>query len=303
MMLRVLGWIIFLVLLVDPASAANLASTRPWPGVTIEQHAASDPPVRYFVATIDLTNPNIHLKVSHGGTDPNMTPPWETTLMQVSEMAARDGLAIAVNGNLFEGKDTREILGQKVPYFPGNWARTSGWAMSDGVVFSNFPADSYRASLVVKDKGEVKMGVFQHLPADARQVLSGLGFIITDGRIIAPPDNDYGSIQQPIAHTAVGIDRDGKTLFMFVVDGKRPDYSVGMTPHNVADHLLQLGAWNALMMDSGGSTTMVVRDPAGTPRVINEPSDGHGLLNLSVERNVADALGVIIGNPSSRPSQ
>jgi exopolysaccharide biosynthesis protein len=297
-----LGWILFFALLVDPASGADVASTRPWPGVTIEQHATRNPPVRYFVATIDLTNPNIHLKVSRGGTDPDMTPPWETTLMPVSQMAARDGLSVAVNGNLFFAKDTREIFGQKVPYYAGNWARTSGWAMSDGLAFSDYPLDRYRVSLMVNDKGKITFGPLEHLPPDARQVVSGVEMIVTDGRNTALTANGYGDTHDLTAHTAVGTNRDGKTLIFFVVDGKRPDYSVGMTPYDVADKMIQHGAWNALMLDSGGSSTMVVRDAGGTPRVINEPSDGHGLLNFSVERSVADALGVVIDNPASRPS-
>ncbi len=47
----------------------------------------------------------------------------------------------------------------------------------------------------------------------------------------------------------------------------------------MADVLLQLGAWHAVNLDGGGSTTLVIRN-----EVASSPSDPAG------ERNVANAL-------------
>ena len=78
--------------------------------------------------------------------------------------------------------------------------------------------------------------------------------------------------------SAVGISRGGDTLLFVVVDGRQGS-SVGMTLTELAHAMLGLGAWNALNLDGGGSTTLVVDDG-----VVNSPSDPTG------ERAVGDVL-------------
>ena len=67
------------------------------------------------------------------------------------------------------------------------------------------------------------------------------------------------------------------------VDGRQPRYSVGVTLLEAARLMRALGASEALNLDGGGSTTMVV---AG--QLVNRPSDG-------TERAVSDALVVAAG--------
>jgi hypothetical protein len=81
--------------------------------------------------------------------------------------------------------------------------------------------------------------------------------------------------------TAVGFSRDSTTLFLLVVDG-RSERSVGVTLVELAAMLRQLGAWQAMNFDGGGSTTMVVGGA-----VVNAPSDPTG------ERDVGSALAVV----------
>ncbi|MGD0388407.1 MAG: phosphodiester glycosidase family protein [Tepidisphaeraceae bacterium] len=290
--------------LIAPAGIAEVSTARPMPGVTFERNVQTDPPLRFYVVTVDLTDPRIHLKVSRGGSDAPLAAPWETTLLPVSRMAQRDGLSVAVNGNFFAAKDALEILGRRVPYFVGNWARACGWAMSDGRLFSPSPLLRDWPSLVVNDRGQVRIGRFAQLPADAKQVVSGIRQIVTDGRITADPDSNLTSAGRPAPHTVAGIDRQGRTLLLLVVDGRRPDYSIGMDYHRMAEEMAARGAWNALVLDGGGSATLVMRDNQGTVSVVNRPSDGHDLaIPLSVERCVADALGVVIDGAVTRPSQ
>jgi hypothetical protein len=81
--------------------------------------------------------------------------------------------------------------------------------------------------------------------------------------------------------TAVGFSRDSTTLFLLAIDG-RSERSVGVTLIELAAMLRQLGAWQAMNFDGGGSTTMVV---GGV--VVNAPSDPTG------EREVGSALAVV----------
>lgn len=78
--------------------------------------------------------------------------------------------------------------------------------------------------------------------------------------------------------SAVGISRGGDTLLIVAVDGRQAT-SVGMTLTELAQTMLGLGAWDALNLDGGGSTSLVVRDS-----VVNSPSDPTG------ERPVGDVL-------------
>jgi len=76
--------------------------------------------------------------------------------------------------------------------------------------------------------------------------------------------------------TAIGIDKDGNFLLV-VVDGRQP-HSRGLTLPEMAQWLLDLGAVDAINLDGGGSTTLVVDN-----KIINSPSDG-------TERPVANAV-------------
>lgn len=59
------------------------------------------------------------------------------------------------------------------------------------------------------------------------------------------------------ARTAVGASQDGKTLYFVVVDGGSA--SRGMTQEELADFMISIGAWTALNLDGGGSSTIAVR--------------------------------------------
>jgi exopolysaccharide biosynthesis protein len=68
-------------------------------------------------------------------------------------------------------------------------------------------------------------------------------------------------------------------LVLVTVDGRQPRKSVGLTLEELAQLMIELGCREALNLDGGGSTTLVIRN-----RVVNSPSDQSG------ERPVSDAL-------------
>lgn len=77
--------------------------------------------------------------------------------------------------------------------------------------------------------------------------------------------------------TAIGWRADGK-LILLTVDG-RQKLSLGMTMDELASLMLELGCVEAMNLDGGGSTAMVVKN-----KIVNSPSDAAG------ERAVSDAL-------------
>mmetsp|Transcript_15639 Transcript_15639/g.21183 ORF Transcript_15639/g.21183 Transcript_15639/m.21183 type:complete len:86 (-) Transcript_15639:129-386(-) len=71
----------------------------------------------------------------------------------------------------------------------------------------------------------------------------------------------------------MGVDSTGRYLYLMVVDGKRPDYSAGLTYEDCAKVLRSLGAADAMACDQGGSSCMYVRNMGG---IINRPADSDG---------------------------
>ena len=85
--------------------------------------------------------------------------------------------------------------------------------------------------------------------------------------------------------TAIGLKADG-TLLIVTVDGRSPSHSIGLTLPETAQLLKELGATEAMNLDGGGSTTLVLDQ-----KVQNRPSDGS-------ERPVSNALCVWTAPPA-----
>jgi exopolysaccharide biosynthesis protein len=89
------------------------------------------------------------------------------------------------------------------------------------------------------------------------------------------------AVAQRAPRTALAMLKDGALLFM-VVDG-RSRHSRGATLDELAGMLVALGAWDAINLDGGGSSAMVVN---GT--VVNRPSDAYGLRKVRSVLMVTD---------------
>ena len=136
--------------------------------------------------------------------------------------------------------------------------------------------------------------LFGRLPPAQRPIHEALGGgprILRDGSISIEYERErlsrvFAEDRHP--RTAVGYTQNQSVLFLLVVDGRQPGYSVGMTLEELAHFMrTQLGnfslskenAYQGLNLDGGGSSTMVVEG-----EVVNSPSDQTG------ERPVANAL-------------
>lgn len=93
--------------------------------------------------------------------------------------------------------------------------------------------------------------------------------------------------------TSAGISKDRSRVILIAVDGRQADFSVGVYQKQMADLLLEFGAWNGMDLDSGGSTTMVIEGELVThPSDYSKP-DGTG----GRERRVANSLQVFYESP------
>ncbi len=112
-------------------------------------------------------------------------------------------------------------------------------------------------------------------------VIGGGPRLLANGRYVGGEGFPAAFVQRRHPRTAVARLADGR-LILAVIDGRQPYHSLGVTLPELAVFLRALGATDALNLDGGGSTTLVVR---GT--VVNLPSDEAG------ERPVSDALLVV----------
>lgn len=112
-------------------------------------------------------------------------------------------------------------------------------------------------------------------------VLSGFPELLDRGMSV----DDLGVSSRPAfaaarhPRTAVGFSEDRSTLWLVVVDGRQAPRSVGMSLPELARLFRTLGADEALNLDGGGSSVLVVEGEA-----VSRPSDPTG------ERPVVNAL-------------
>lgn len=91
--------------------------------------------------------------------------------------------------------------------------------------------------------------------------------------------------------TAIGINRNGRYLYLIVVDGRQPFYSSGATFTKLAQILIDQGAYLAMSLDGGGSSTLVIEGEAGQPIILNSPIDNY---IPGRERPVGNHLGIYV---------
>ena len=85
--------------------------------------------------------------------------------------------------------------------------------------------------------------------------------------------------------TALGLSKDQDTLYLVTVEGRYGNYR-GMTQTQLAELMKELGAYTAVNLDGGGSTTLAYQTPSmNAPTLVNRPSDGS-------ERPVANGFGI-----------
>jgi len=262
-------------------------------GVEYIYDERKDPGQRLFIVTVDLRKSGAEIEVAGGGPDPDGEGEWETILKPVPVIAKNEGLAIAVNGDFFSHLNGKDAEGAAaLTEFKGDTpASVVGVAITDGRTWS--PSVPGRPALVVTKKGELKIVEGDKVPKTAQQAIAGSDILVKDGKDVATRKGGLSTTQHP--RTVVGIKDHGNTLVLLVVDGRRKGVAEGMTYEMLAAEMLRLGCDDALNLDGGGSSTLVLRDIQNDhTQVMNKPSDGR-------PRAVANALGVKFRNANIKP--
>jgi hypothetical protein len=249
--MRLVLWVLALCLLVTSGATAQ---SRRAPRVVSDLWQDPAPGVRYL-RRVTSTPTQIHVVVADlraEGVELVATA-HEDRWTTVPDFATRTDLEVAINGGFWSTlQDPR------------------GLAAGGGELWPDVAPDPEFATLAISE-GRASVHP-PDLPPDLDELfgaVSGRPVLVLDGSPAAAlVDFPDATLRAP--RTAVGVSRDGRTVYFVVVDGRQRD-SRGLSLPELADLFVELGAHAALNLDGGGSSEMYVRGAGG---VVNVPSRG-----------------------------
>jgi hypothetical protein len=320
-MFRWLPWAPVFVLLIACDAAAVEVITEPFLGVRrIELIETVPRPLYINIIEVDLTEPTLSFRVSPRG--PGTPPisggiPAETQLQSTRSFLAQENGQLAINASFFGGS------------YGGGWVNNLGLAASDGDGYSPWESPYYDPDKQFDDALNITQTNIARMVAMPSSIATGFettpvvplyNAVTGSHRLVQSgtvnPDNNLtlttGSLAGLNPRTAVGITtnyghNNNKKLLMVTVDGRQNGFSEGMTLLELANLMASYGATDAINLDGGGSTSMMVNyhgdlDPGGSPygvRQMNVPING------SVpggERSVGTSLAMFAAaNPAFTP--
>ena len=204
-----------------------------------------EPLASTFLAVVDLTNSKLEIVLS---------PEIKDLKTLTSDFAWEHDCFLAINGEAGNSPWQGSGFGPWV----GNYISAGNALMlQDNEIrpFLSFDKDNnptyFKASIVDTTVTEEKYNT-----------IFGRYDILVAGEVVQVEDD----ISYP--RTIMGINEAEDKLYLLVVDGSQPEYSLGLTYQYCAKLLKHLGAWNVMACDQGGSSCMYVKDLGG---IISRP--------------------------------
>lgn len=202
------------------------------------------------------------------------TPDWDT-----STRSTTPGVEIIVenvNGPLRPNKD---LVGTITAVRTGA-ASLNNPIPADGFVLAacSGAEDEVLSHAVVGEPVSVRLGMSPPELVNLRTLCTGNAWIVKDGA----PFHGGG----PERHPRTVLAWSGTRHWLVAFDGRQPGYSVGASVEEMQEFLIgTLAVENAINLDGGGSTTMIVNGS-----LINCPSDGATAPCTGSQRAVPNAL-------------
>ncbi|HXL03226.1 MAG TPA: phosphodiester glycosidase family protein [Bacillota bacterium] len=222
-------------------------------------------PLTVDVLEIEMSDESIAVKTALAG------PSDSFGVAPVSELVSSSGAIAGVNGVFYASDGTPLgliIVDGRLRSLPVMGRTAMGITKDRRILIDNVSTDA-GGNLV---PNWLEEGVVYAVGGGPRLVKDGKVYVTAAQEQFKP---DVAGGRAP--RTGVGVTYDGN-LLLVAVTGRQAYHSIGVTLEELANIMLELGAKDAMNLDGGGSSTMVVRD-----FVMNTPSDGR-------ERKVADAI-------------
>ena len=256
---------IILTVFSGPAAAQDTWS-EPAPGVSYLQRTAPGP-LKMHAAVVDLSRDDLYIRATRPDERGQTTTGFSQSVNAV----------VGINGDW--GVSGFEPVGLAVGQGV-HWEGSSddGWAF----IACNVERDCHYGNHTLNEVLHWRW----------HDVVGGNGWrLLVDGEIPTYPADNFYTDRHP--RSAVGTSQDGDTMYFVVVEGRRPGESIGIGFHDIAAFLKELGAYQGLMLDGGGSSALTINEN----RVNQLPS------NESGERTVTNHLAILRGQPDARCDQ
>jgi len=221
------------------------------------------------ILEIDLTEPRFHFAMTPADRSRGMEHRAKLTSAMLEEANA----LVAVNASYFLPFAGGTPGGDDFYPQVGDPVNVSGAEMAGGQIISPVETDlDIRVNAIVcftglritiEDGQVCPDGVLDGVAAGPRLLATG------QRRSFLSFDNNYAATPAP--RSAIGLSPDRRTAWIVVVDGRQKEYSVGASLNQLTDIFIELGANDAINLDGGGSSTLVVADAAGAPVIVNRP--------------------------------
>lgn len=224
-------------------------------------------PMKIFALEIDLSNSNMDIEVCTPSNNPAFARQKLSVQAAYKEQSGKR-VQMGINGDFF---DPATGIPQGIVY-------KDGIAIKDNFMDAN---NTFFA--ITRSKGAIigDQQMYQASKASVKEAIGGRAWLLKDGLTV----NQKNTILDP--RTCIGVSMNGERVFVLIVDGRNENYSNGMSYDELSACLKALGAYNAINLDGGGSTTLISRKIDGVlPDLFelkNSPSDG-------AEREVANGL-------------
>lgn len=210
----------------------------------------------------------------------DIVPADDKTLAKTTDLAARQGAVAAINGSFFN---------MRAPYGSVNYLRVDGTALAPNALDSYENPGSGRSTRQTAAVATWQGGLYVLKADDLR---TWERYIAAEDIVTTGPLLLVGGVPEPVVadsfnktrhpRTAVGRRADG-TVLLVVADG-RNEQAAGLSMTELQQVMTALGCRDAVNLDGGGSTTMVVRG-----EVVNHPSDNKQF-DAAGERVVANII-------------
>ena len=218
-------------------------------------------PLIYHIVKIHLDNENLQLVYFPDETTKKSIS-GKFTGMKTSVFAKKTDCTVAINASPFDGRFFKKKI---VGIHSFNKTVFSGANNKYAAIgFSNSQNDAGYIATVIQNQTE-------SLANDFDFCFGGFFVVLKDGEVQNSFTPNYNS------RSGAGISKDGKTLYLLVVEGENKNQSIGLTYPQCGQIFYSAGCYDALEFDGGGSTQLC----------INEQS----ILNYKTSRVQANSFG------------
>jgi len=229
-------------------------------GVRYSRVVERDPALIYHVVKIDLNAAGLRFWT----TPRDPIAGFDYAARTPSQFLDEFDLQVAINADFF---DPWWAIGPLLYYpRPGDGVNARGLSISRGEVVTDgyVPSSAYRTLFITA----ANQAAFTPPQDMAYTAISGHAMVVVDGQFNHRLGNpNYLRRKHP--RTAIALDRSRSTLMLFVVDGRQPNYSEGATMPQLAQIIIQHGGYNALNLDGGGSSALIIEGADGNPQPLS----------------------------------